>query len=121
MTKEKFIHDSETVLKFIQYYCEHEHSESIKINQTIKLSYNYEDLKTELNYELCEECKSTFHYSYVKLQECPHDEKPSCRKCPHPCYGKKEWKHLAKIMKYSGMRFGLLKIRKIFSRFDKSA
>ncbi|NLM99553.1 MAG: hypothetical protein GX170_05965, partial [Campylobacteraceae bacterium] len=45
-----------------------------------------------------------------------NEEKPSCRKCPNPCYEKDRWKLLAKIMKYSGMKLGLLKIRKMFKR-----
>lgn len=122
MTEEKFIHDSQTVLKFIQCYCDNEHFKSVKKKDSIKLNYNNKDLNEEIHYELCEKCAETLHYSYVKLQECPHDEKPSCRQCPKPCYDKTEWKLLAKIMRYSGIRFGIVKIRrKLFDRFKKSA
>ncbi len=115
MKNEKFIYDSQTLLRFIQFYCEHEHKKRKKNSTTIKLYYKNRDLKEKLNFELCQECKQTFYYSYVKLQECPHDEKPSCRKCTNPCYGKNEWKKIAKIMKYSGMKLGLLRIRKMFN------
>jgi len=122
MTEEKFIHDSRTVLKFIQCYCDNEHSKADKNTSSIKLNYKNKNLNEEIHYCLCERCEETLYYSYVKLQECPHDEKPSCRQCPKPCYDKPEWKHLAKIMRYSGLRFGIIKIRKkLFDRFRKSA
>ncbi|EHP29647.1 hypothetical protein SMGD1_1123 [Sulfurimonas gotlandica GD1] len=121
MSEEKFIHDSKTVLKFIQCYCDSEHFKVEKKIDSIKLNYNYKDLNEEIHYDLCEKCEETLIYSYIKLQECIHDDKPSCRKCPKPCYDKAEWKTLAKIMRYSGLRLGILKIRKFFSRFEHSA
>lgn len=122
MTEKKFIDDSKTLLRFIQCYCDSEHLKAKKDKDSIRLNYNDKDLNKEILFELCEECQEIFNYSYLKLQECPHDEKPSCRKCPKPCYDKLEWKLLAKIMKCSGIRLGILKIReKLFSRFKKSA
>ena len=121
MTKEKFIHDSQTVLKFIQCYCDNEHEKADKKTDSIALCYKDRDLNEAIYYTLCARCEETFYYSYVKLQECPHDKKPSCRKCPKPCYGKNEWKRIAKIMRYSGLRFGVLRIKKLFRRFQKSA
>lgn len=114
MTKEKFISDSEVLLKFIQLYCKKKHHDHEKHNESIHLVYQGEDLKKELHYKLCDDCKETFYYSMARLKECPHEEKPSCRKCPKPCYGKDEWKKLAKIMKFSGMHLGLTKIKKMF-------
>ena len=122
MTNKKFIDDSKTVLRFIQCYCDSEHFKAQKSKNYIKLNYNNKDLNEEIQYHLCEKCEETLRYSYTKLQECIHDDKPSCRKCPKPCYDKIEWKHLAKIMRYSGLRLGILKIRKkLFGRFKKSA
>ncbi|WP_321778542.1 nitrous oxide-stimulated promoter family protein [Sulfurimonas sp.] len=122
MTEEKFIHDCKTVLKFIQLYCESEHIKTKKSKNSIQLNYNDKNLNKKIDYLLCKKCKKTLNYSYVKLQECIHDDKPSCRKCPKPCYDKAEWKHLAKIMRYSGLRLGILKIKnKLFRRFKKSA
>ncbi|MDY0233650.1 MAG: nitrous oxide-stimulated promoter family protein, partial [Sulfurimonas sp.] len=106
MTEEKFIYDSQTVLKFIQCYCDHEHKKADKKADAIALCYKEKDLEESIHFSLCDRCEETLYYSYVKLQECPHDEKPSCRKCPKPCYDKKEWKLLAKIMRYSGLKFG---------------
>ena len=121
MTEEKFIHDSQTVLKFIQCYCDSEHFKSKKSKDFIRLNYNDKDLNEEIHYDLCKKCEETLQYSYTKLQECPHDDKPSCRKCPRACYDKVEWKRLAKIMRLSGLKLGLLKIRKLFTSFKKSA
>lgn len=121
MTEEKFIHDSNTVLKFIQCYCDNEHFKNQKNKNSIELNYKHKDLDKSIHYDLCQECEEILNYSYIKLQDCIHDEKPSCRKCSEPCYDRTEWKRLAKIMKSSGMRLGLLKIKKLFSGFEKSA
>lgn len=114
MSEEKFIHDCHTVLKFIQLYCDEKHTDCDKKEGNTSLVYNQKDTKNYVNYKLCEKCEDTFIYTYKKLQECPHDEKPSCRKCPSPCYERSRWKHLASIMRFSGMRLGLLKIKKLF-------
>lgn len=116
MSEDKFIHDTKTVLKFIQLYCNEKHKDSKKDNGIQHLIYKNQNLNVELNYHLCEACTNTFTYSYKALQECPHEEKPSCRKCPQPCYDKSRWKHLASIMKYSGMRLGLTKLKRLFSK-----
>jgi len=116
MTDEKFINDTQTVLKFIQLYCDKKHNDTEKSDELLNLRYKNEDLHVELPYNLCAKCKEDLLYSYERLQECPHDEKPSCRKCPKPCYEKSKWKELAKIMKFSGIQFGLIKIRKLFKR-----
>lgn len=114
MTEEKFIHDSQTVLKFIKCYCDNKHDKNLQNKETLKLCYNNKYLNKEIDFELCPDCRCTLFYSYSKLQECPHTDKPSCRTCPDPCYGKNEWKKLAKIMSYSGMKLGLSRIRKFF-------
>jgi len=115
MTTEKFEKDARTVHKFIQLYCDNKHKKVEKTKGVIKLNYNNTDLG-EIQYNLCSECEKTLNISYRNLQNCPHDEKPSCRKCPAPCYKKEDWKKVAKIMKYSGMQMGLLKIRKLFKK-----
>ena len=116
MDKDKFIHDSKTVAKFIQHYCDNEHSDENKEKGFISLNYNGYDLKKQIEYTLCSECEDTLKYSYKKLQECPKEDKPSCRKCSSPCYDRREWKLLAKIMRYSGIRLGFVKLRKMFSQ-----
>jgi len=114
MKDEKFIHDTKTVLKFIQIYCDEKHKNEEKTDEKLQLIYKNRDLQESIKYNLCSKCKETFLYSYKRLQECPHEEKPRCRKCPSPCYERSEWKKLAKIMKFSGIKMGILKIRKFF-------
>jgi len=114
MTKEKFIYDSETLIKFIHFYCDNKHKNDEKKDGAINLNYNYKNLNQELHYHLCKECEHTLLYSYEKLQECPFVDKPSCRKCNEPCYERDEWKKSAKIMKYSGLKLGFTKIKQLF-------
>ena len=115
MTTEKFEKDARTLHKFIQLYCDQKHKTAKKTSDFIDLKYQNKELG-KLEYNLCKECEKTLKISYENLTNCPHDEKPSCRKCPAPCYNKTDWKKVAKIMKYSGMQMGLLKIRKLFKR-----
>lgn len=115
LSEDKFINDTQTVLKFIQLYCDDKHQDKKKEDKTQHLSYENKDLHVDVKYHLCETCIDTFLYSYKALQECPHEKKPSCRKCPAPCYDRPRWKKLASIMKYSGMRLGLTKIKLFFS------
>ena len=115
MTTEKFEKDAKTLHRFIQLYCDNKHKNEKKYSGKIALNYKNQDLGF-IDYRLCQECEKTLKISYDNLYNCPHEEKPSCRKCPAPCYDKTDWKALAKIMKYSGMQLGLLKIRKLFKR-----
>lgn len=115
MSEEKFLSDTKTVLDFIQTYCHDKHKEHVGSKESLELIFD--DKKVgEVTYELCLTCKETFLYSYERLRECPHEEKPRCRKCPHPCYEKPKWKTLAIIMRYSGMKKGLLRVKKMFRR-----
>ncbi len=118
MTVEKFEKDARTLHKFIQLYCDNKHKNTKKTQDFIELCYDGKELG-KLEFNLCKECEKTLKISYNNLLSCPHDDKPSCRKCPAPCYKKTDWKKLAKIMKYSGMQMGLLKIRKLFGAKQK--
>ena len=83
-----------------------------------KLSYKNQDINLEL--DLCENCLTSINYSFDKLLICPHEEKPRCRVCPNPCYEKDKWKALSKIMRYSGAKLGLTKLKnKIKEKFKK--
>lgn len=110
MTFEKFTSETQTLQKFFTLYCHEKHLSQKEYTKT--LHYHNKTLTQELF--LCEECFELIEYSFEKLQACPHEIKPRCRTCPNPCYDKKEWKALAKIMRYSGMQLGILKIKKFF-------
>lgn len=120
MKTEKFINDTTTVLKFIQIYCDSKHEEAKKEPDFLDLEYKGKPLHVRLDFTLCATCKQTFLYSYERLQECPQDPKPRCRKCPNPCYERSQWKHLAKIMRFSGMKLGLVKLKKFIKIPSKS-
>ena len=119
MTEEKFIQDCLTLSKFTQCYCDNEHKKEKKHSSIINLTYRLKELDTQISYTLCSECESALKYSYTKLQNCPKEQKPSCRKCLEPCYDKHNWKLLSKIMRYSGMKLGYIKIKKMFKSFRK--
>jgi hypothetical protein len=114
MKPEKFQNDAQTVAKFIKIYCDDKHV-TPKISKTYQLHYGGK-IFTPLQVELCRVCHETLGYSIARLKACPHEEKPSCRKCPNPCYEKPQWKLLARIMRHSGMKLGLVKLRSLFKR-----
>jgi hypothetical protein len=115
MTDEKFIGEVKTLQKFFTKYCEDKHHNQREV--TKKFSYNNINYDIKLN--LCDECNKLINYSFNRLNECQHDIKPRCRTCPSPCYEKQEWKKLSKLMKYSGLQFGLIKIKKLFKKNKK--
>lgn len=107
MTTEKFEIEINTLKNFFELYCKDKH-EHKKLQKNI-LEYKSNFFTLELN--LCQECKEAINYSFNKLQSCPHEIKPRCRKCPNPCYEKTEWKNTAKVMKYSAIKLSLGKIK----------
>ncbi len=114
MDNEKFLKDTKTVLSFIDLYCKDKH-ETVKSTKNIDLVYNGFVLGN-ISYSLCKECEENFLYSYHRLQECPHEVKPRCRHCKDSCYERPKWKALVKVMKYSGMKMGLTKVKNFFKR-----
>lgn len=108
MTNEKFKNEIFSLNQFFTIYCENKHLGQKKGLKNIK----YKNIKYTLKTNLCEECEKLLNYSFNKLQECPHEIKPRCRRCSSPCYEKEKWKKIAKLMKYSGLKLGFLKIKK---------
>ena len=111
MKNEKFIGEVETLKKFFTVHCKDKHTVQNSYVQNI----HYKNETYDIELCLCDECNELINYSIQRLQECPHEIKPRCRKCPNPCYEKPQWKKVAKLMKYSGIQLGILKIRKFFS------
>jgi len=116
LTAQRLIDNTKTILKFTQLYCDDKHKNEKKLNENLQLEFQNRPLHVELNYNLCSTCKEVFLYSYQRLQECEFEEKPSCRKCPKPCYERPKWKQVTKIMRHSGMKLGLIKIKKFFKK-----
>ena len=120
MTNEKFTEQVTTLAKFLQTYCTDKHALGPKREINLELIYKGESLNHSVQAQLCAECEQLFLYTHERLLACSHDIKPSCRKCPHPCYEKPRWTQMAKIMRYSGVKLGLVKLKKIFT-FSKTA
>lgn len=114
MTQEKFIEQMTTLAKFLKTHCDDKHTSESKKDISLNLTYKGEDLNFVAATSLCKDCEELYRYAHERLLNCPHDIKPSCRKCPHPCYEKDRWKQMAKIMRYSGMKLGLTKLKNIF-------
>ena len=110
MTNEKFVEQNTTVLKFIQIYCDEKHGNSPKTSGILNLNYQDTNLG-EYKFSLCGECQDLLFYANTRLSECKHEIKPKCRFCKTPCYEKEKWKQMAKIMRSSGMKLGLIKIK----------
>ncbi len=113
MTVEKFESEIEVLQRFCEYYCKEKHTNILKKD----ISIQYKDKTFYQTLNLCETCLDTIFYSYEKLQSCPHEEKPRCRKCPSPCYERHRWKNMVTIMKFSAINLGLSKLRKKVSKF----
>ena len=96
MTQKKYLSEIGTLKQCISSYCKEKHNKPN--NTTTVLKYN--NISYEIDLNICSECHTLIHYAFKRLQECPHEIKPRCRRCPNPCYEKKEWKMLAKIMRY---------------------
>lgn len=109
MTDKVFQKELQTLQEFITCYCHNNH------NNLPQKDFIFESRSMELHTTLCKDCSDLLLYSINKLELCPHEIKPKCRKCPNPCYEKQQWKKLAKIMRYSGLKLGLINIkRKLF-------
>lgn len=115
MDKNKFKSEIDTLIKFFEKHCHDKHKNFYL--STYNLNYKKTFYSSSTN--LCEECHKLISYSFDRVIQCPHEEKPRCRKCIKPCYEKNKWKSVAKLMRYSGMRLGLINIKKrINSLFD---
>lgn len=114
MTYEKFEKELETLKSFFSMHCHDKHEIQTVLPHT--LSYKEREYSFELS--LCPECNELINYSIQRLKLCPYDEKPRCRTCAKPCYNKKEWKRVATVMRYSGTKSKLLKIKDFFTFKD---
>jgi hypothetical protein len=108
MTQKKFKSEVDILKRFFSIYCNNRHKQK---QTTTKQTLDYSGYEYEIELCLCDECKHLVNYSFEKLQSCAYEEKPRCRNCDDPCYEKKEWRDLAKIMRYSGVRLGFVKIK----------
>lgn len=113
MTEEKLKSEMQTLVKFFNIYCIDNHQNQHK--EAYDVSFKNQHLET-LDVNLCEDCLNLLNYAYEKLQVCHHEVKPRCRSCHTPCYEKPQWKNMAKMMRYSGIKLGLSKLKKFFKK-----
>ena len=59
---------------------------------------------SDLNLNLCSECRSLFLHGAAKRVLCPYDPKPRCKKCPTPCYRPGYRETVRAVMRDSGLR-----------------
>ncbi len=72
--------EKKTILKMIQIYCDHHHSNN-----------------------LCKDCSELDAYAQQKLLKCPYEEdKPVCSNCKIHCYQKEKQEHIREVMRFSG-------------------
>jgi len=112
MDKENLYKEVEVLEKFFTIYCKDKHPNK-------QLTQHLKTKDYEFTFELCDECFKLMKYSIQRLKECTKDPKPKCRACPDNCYEKYEKKQMSKIMRYSGMKLGLNKIKKFFIKKEQ--
>jgi predicted amidophosphoribosyltransferase len=111
MTESKLVQEAQTLKRFFEFYCkDNKHPNQELTISTCQLG----TFSCSLELTLCSECKRTITYALLRLQTCEKHPKPKCRECPTPCYEKDMWKKMAKVMRYSGMRLGLIKVKERF-------
>ncbi len=54
---------------------------------------------------LCAECAELLAYGQARLEKCPYDPKPTCKKCPVHCYRPDMRVRIREVMKFSGLYF----------------
>lgn len=54
---------------------------------------------------LCSECSELLDYALVRLDRCPYDPKPICRRCPTHCYEPAMREKMRQVMRFSGLHF----------------
>ncbi|MBU0632568.1 nitrous oxide-stimulated promoter family protein [bacterium] len=110
MNKDKFESEVKTLKQFFETYCDaNDHEKEMPKASTCR----HKELTCRVEVHLCRECSDLLDYSLIRLEECPYEIKPRCRTCQNPCYDKHEWKKLAKVMRFSGLKLGILKVRKM--------
>lgn len=112
MDREKYLEEAQTLQRFTQTYCNDNHRDQERKQGSLRLERDPSNIAT-LEFELCGSCEALLAYAIARLDACPMHPKPRCRKCPNRCYDKTRWKSMAAMMRYSGIRFGLVKIKKM--------
>jgi len=97
---EKEKEDIRTLMKFVGIYCRENHNGE-RAPFSFKLFDTKEIEKTEIS--LCPECSQLLTYGLTMRLKCPHDPKPTCKKCETQCYQGDYKARIREVMKFSGM------------------
>lgn len=76
--------EADILRKFIAVYCRKRHASGRR---------------------LCLNCSDLLQYALERLERCPYDPKPICRRCLTHCYPPERREEMREIMRFSGMHF----------------
>lgn len=54
---------------------------------------------------LCPACAGLERYAFARLDRCPYDPKPKCKRCPTHCYKPEYRAKIREVMRFSGIYF----------------
>jgi hypothetical protein len=94
--------DVQILSEFIYVYCTEKHAgeELYAAEAKGRVGRHLE----KISFQYCKNCRRLLLHAVSKRVLCPHDPKPSCRKCETHCYGKEYREKIREVMRYSGMR-----------------
>jgi len=108
---EKAAKDIGVLADFIEIYCGEHHEGAGEVGAGAKIG----EALGGRNVRLCDDCRRLFMYGASMCLICPHDPKPSCKKCESHCYRPEYREKIREVMRFSGMylirhgRLGLIK------------
>lgn len=95
-------HDVEVLAEFIHIYCQDVHPGAAR-HPAVSRGAAGRYLEG-ISFAYCDECRDLLLYAVSKRITCPHDPKPSCKKCPTHCYAPEYRAMIRRVMRHSGMR-----------------
>ncbi len=99
MLAKKEKHDIKTLARFVAVYCRSHHQ------SRTPFEFKAPGLEGlfEPPLEICQDCAKLLKYGLTMRLRCPHEPKPTCKKCPNPCYRPEYREKIREVMKFSGM------------------
>ncbi|TAL35193.1 MAG: nitrous oxide-stimulated promoter family protein [Spirochaetes bacterium] len=98
---EKTRKDCRVLAHFVGIYCENLHPTDEKQARIFQGTVGAQVNSLSLN--LCDDCARLLAHAVSKRIICPHDPKPSCKKCATHCYLPAYRDRIRAVMKFSGM------------------
>lgn len=101
--EKKMSKDISILAKFTEAFCRENHK--FKNKEVLNLKGDLGNILNQYNLFLCKDCKKTLLHGSAKRLLCPFNPKPSCKKCPSPCYRNGYREKMKEIMRFSGIYF----------------